>query len=322
MKPIPFILVSILALAGCGRQESPPPGTPSPAGGAGKQEAAVSLVEARKGFKTKLARSGFPNAPAPAPPPQLFRKVHFDSPAGKLVAYLTPDPRDGKKHPAIIWITGGDCNTIDQGCWIEGPPQNDQSASAFRKAGIVTMFPSQRGGNDNPGVREGFFGEVDDVLAAADYLARQPYVDPNRIYLGGHSTGGTLALLAAESSDRFRAAFPFGPVDSVAGYGPQYLPFDTTNLREIELRSPGRWLAAIRSPVFVFEGTGGNIYALKTMARNSTNPKLHFFPVQGADHFDLLAPLTRLIAARILSDDGPTCNLTFTEGEVKQAVKR
>jgi hypothetical protein len=39
------------------------------------------------------------------------------------------------------------------------------------------MFPSLRGGNDNPGAREGFYGEVDDVVAASEFLARQPYVD-------------------------------------------------------------------------------------------------------------------------------------------------
>ena len=37
------------------------------------------------------------------------------------------------------------------------------------------------------------------------FLAAQPYVDPARIYLGGHSTGGTLALLVAECSETFRA---------------------------------------------------------------------------------------------------------------------
>src|SRR5262245_65351301 len=132
------------------------------------------------------------------------------------------------------------------------------------------VCPSLRGGNDNPGVKEGFFGEVDDVLAAADFLAKQEYVDPKRIYLGGHSTGGTLVLLVAECSDRFRAVFSFGPIDTVARYGPEYLPFDTCNPREIELRSPGRWLAMIKSPTFVFEGTlQGNIRSLKVMARSS-----------------------------------------------------
>src|SRR5205085_2693378 len=111
--------------------------------------------------------------------------------------------------------------------WQDEPPQNDQTASAYRKAGIATMFPSLRGGNDNPGFKESLFGEVDDVLAAREYLARQDFVDPKRIYLGGHSTGGTLVLLAAASTDQFRAVFSFGPVDDIRGYGPVFpLYFD------------------------------------------------------------------------------------------------
>jgi dipeptidyl aminopeptidase/acylaminoacyl peptidase len=181
--------------------------------------------------------------PLPQPPANLFSIVHYDSPAGKLAAYLTPDPGDGARHPAIVWITGGDCNTIDDAIWQEQPPENEQSASAFRKAGIVQMFPSLRGGNSNPGSKEGFFGEVDDVLGAAQFLTRQEYVDPQRIYLGGHSSGGTLVLLvAAAASDRFRAVFSFGPADDLHKYGTEYQPFDTSNAREFELRAPARWL--------------------------------------------------------------------------------
>src|SRR5205807_8703685 len=122
---------------------------------------------ARQGFQTKLTPRPAAKNSVPDPPPHLFRTVRYDAPAGKLAAYLTPRPKDGKKHPAILWITGGDCNSIDEGCWTQGPPSNDQSASAFRKAGILMMFPSLRGGNDNPGVKESFLGEVEDVLASA-----------------------------------------------------------------------------------------------------------------------------------------------------------
>jgi dipeptidyl aminopeptidase/acylaminoacyl peptidase len=281
------------------------------------------LSEARQGFQSKLIPQPATRNPVPEPPPHLFRSVLYDAPAGKLAAYLTPDPKDGKKHPAIVWITGGDCNSIDEGCWTEGPPSNDQSASAFRKAGIVMMFPSLRGGNNNPGVKESFLGEVDDVLAAAEYLSKQTFVDPNRLYLGGHSTGGTLVLLVAECSDRFRAVFSFGPVENVVGYGPEYLPFDTSNRRELELRSPGPWLHSIRSPVFVFEGTDrGNLGALQQMARKSTNPWVHFLPVRGATHFSVLAPTTRLIADKILRDNEAASILTFSEEEVNKPFAR
>jgi dipeptidyl aminopeptidase/acylaminoacyl peptidase len=299
MRLIRFDLLMVLLLAGCGQQAE-----------------TVSLTEARQGFKTKLVRRESAKEPVAAPPAGVFRTVRYDSPAGKLAAYLTPDPKDGKKHPAIVWITGGDCNTIGE-VWEDAPPSNDQTAAAFRKAGIVMMFPSLRGGNENPGFKEGFFGEVDDVLAAADFLGKQEFVDPHRIYLGGHSTGGTLVLLVAECSDRFRAVFSFGPVDNVAGYPAEFLPFDTASRREIELRSPIRWLHSIKSPVFVFEGTEkGNLVSLRAMARTSKNPMVHFLEVSGKDHFGTLAPTNRLIAAKVLRDDGTATNLDFNEAEL------
>jgi acetyl esterase/lipase len=302
------LLLLVLLAAGCRR------GQPA--------DTSKTLPEARRGFQTRLVASGGERKPAPVPPAGLFRLVRYDASVGQLEAYLSPDTADGQKHPAIIWITGGDCNSIDEGCWTQGPEENDQSAAAFRKAGVVMMFPSLRGGNANPGQKEGFLGEVDDVLAAADYLAKQPYVDPGRIYLGGHSTGGTLVMLVAASTDRFRAVFSFGPVDDVSGYPPQYLPFDTSNPDEARLRSPGRWLHSVRCPTFVFEGVEGNIDSLQSMRRASANPKLQFLSVDGADHFSLLAPTTRLIAEKLLRDKGPATNLSFTEAEVNERVRR
>jgi len=259
--------------------------------------------------------------PIPAPPPEIFRKILYEAPAGKLQAYLSQVPDDGQKRPAIIWITGGDSNSIDD-VWTEAPPDNDQTASAYRKAGIILMFPSLRGGNDNPGVKEAFLGEVDDILAAALYLGREESVDPSRIYLGGHSTGGTLALLVAECTDRFRAVFSFGPVSDVSSYSGEYTPFDTANAREVAVRSPGRWLGSIKSPTFIIEGTDGNLSSLQAMQRSSTNPLVHFLPVQGASHFSVLAPANQVIAREILADEGPTSSLTLNEAELNQSVAR
>jgi pimeloyl-ACP methyl ester carboxylesterase len=184
------------------------------------------------------------------------------------------------------------------------------------------MFPALRGGNENPGVKEGYFGEVDDVAAAADYLARQDSVDPERIYLGGHSTGGTLALLVSECSDRFRAVFAFGPVSDVSFYPSEYTPFDTSNPREVELRSPGRWLGSIRRPTFVIEGTGGNISSLEAMAKGCKNPLVHFVTVKGADHFQVLGPTNALIARKVLEDQGATCDISLTKVEASRTFAR
>ena len=281
----------------------------------------TSLPQAREGFKSKLVTRSTDRDAVDEPPEAVFRLVRFDSPVGKLPGYLSNSADDGEKHPAIIWITGGDCNSIGD-VWSPASPDNDQTASAFRKAGAIMFFPSLRGGNQNPGQKEGFLGEVNDVLASADYLAKDPRVDPKRIYLGGHSTGGTLVLLVAECSDRFRAVFSFGPVSDVSHYPDQFLPFDRSNSKEIALRSPGRWMDSIHSPVFVFEGDGGNFSSLQAMQRACKNPMVHFYPIPRANHFDVLAPAHAALARKVMADNGSETNITFTDAELGGLMPR
>lgn len=57
------------------------------------------------------------------------------------------------------------------------------------------MTPMLRGENGNPGNYELFLGEVDDARAAVKWLAGQPYVNPQRIYVFGHSVGGGVAAV-------------------------------------------------------------------------------------------------------------------------------
>lgn len=267
-------------------------------------EAAPTLVEARAALVSKIAFDA-ESPPPPKPPKGIFNKVHYPSPAGKMIAFLTPDPRDMQRHPAIIWITGGDCNAIGD-LWTKTSPGNDQTASPYRKAGIVMMFPSLRGGNGNPGKHEAMLGEVDDVLAAYNFLASQPWVDPKRIYLGGHSTGGTLALLTAEMSDSFRAIFSFGPLASAIEYGNGWIfPVDFSQYPKSEtlVRTPAYWLNSITTPTFVIEGVyDGNIDALRHMKEINTNRLVHFIEVEGKSHSSVLFHSNAIIAQKILRD--------------------
>src|SRR5688572_19289113 len=95
----------------------------------------ANLLAARQNFQTKLLPQKRTKEPVDVPPPNLFVTVKYPTTNGPLAAYLTPDPRDGKKHPAIIWITGGDCNSIGD-VWSAASPDDDQTAAAYRKAGI------------------------------------------------------------------------------------------------------------------------------------------------------------------------------------------
>lgn len=270
-----------------------------------------TLSQAREGFVTNIVKTGESYGAPDVPTGDDFELIHYESSVGRLAAYVTSDPGDGKKHPAIVWITGGDNNTIGD-VWSPADRSNDQSASAFRKAGIAMMFPSQRGGNDNPGKREGFYGEVDDILAATDHLVSLPYIDPNQIYLGGHSTGGTMVMLVGACADRYKAIFSLGPVAAAGQYGGDYIYCDTNNEREMRLRSPIHWMHCVKSPMFVIEGEKGNWDgAIEIMADENSNPKIQFFKITGHDHFSVIGPVNEKLAEQISSGQVNVNQQTF-----------
>ncbi len=261
------------------------------------------LTQARHGFETRIGRRNPAPQPLPQPPAQLFVRSDYKNAQNyTLPAFVTPDPQDGERHPAIVWLTGGDSSALGD-FWTPGAADNDQSARAFRDAGVVMLFPTLRGGHDTESNQEWLLGEVDDVLAAAAQLARLRYVDPERIYLGGHSTGGTLALLAAAMQTPFKAVFAFGPVAEVQSYAPQLIPVDfrSADPLEAKLRSPIHWLDDIRQPTFIIEGNQmpANNVDYDALCARSRNPQLQCLRIVDADHFSVLSKVTPVIAAKI-----------------------
>lgn len=258
------------------------------------------LVKAKQGLRTTVAYAAS-RKPAPRPPADIFERVEYPAPLGDNVAYVSP-VKPGTRRPGIIWLTGGSQWGIDAFLWQDAPARNDQTAAAFRKAGIVLMHPALRGSNENPGTNECMYGEVDDVIAAARYLATRSDIDPEQIYLGGHSTGGTLALLVAASTDVFRAVFAFGPVPyPYADYGgglcfPKNLPE-----QEARLRSPGEFLKDVITPTWVIEGIDGNSTVFGTFERVRGDAPVRLVIVPGANHFDVLAPANEFLAKAILA---------------------
>lgn len=278
----------------------------------------LTLKAARKDFNTRIVFPVGNNAPVPKPPEKVFSIVQYESKNGKLPAYLTPDPRDNIKRPAILWIHGYEFNALVD-IWTPQIAENDQSGSVFRKSGIVMMSPSMRGGNGNPNSEEGLYGEVDDVIAAARFLASQPHVDPNRIYLAGHRDGANLAMLVAEYSDRFRAVFALGPVANISHANPpsgSRWPFDLENKREHVLRSPGFWLSSIQTPTHIFDGTEGVATAPQQFITPIRNPNINLYSIKDKDIFMLTAPLNALIASKILKDTDVNVNIAFENNEI------
>lgn len=282
--------------------------------------APATFAERRARLRTKVIRDprGIAREPPAPGPAGAFERVQYPSSLGPLWAYVSAPSPGAARRPAIVWATGGFSGSIDEDGLQMGPADDDQSAVAFHEAGIVLVKPSFRGGNDNPGRYEELYGEVDDFLAAVEYTRRLPYVDPARVYIGGHSTGGTLVLLAAALSDGFRAGFAFGPVESARSYGENLAPFDPVGLAalaEWELRSPILFVAEVRRPLFVFEGAQrGNAESVRQLAEAAqvTRAPIRTFLLPWGDHFSILQPLTIRVAQKILADTGESPSLSFS----------
>ncbi len=280
-------------------------------------------TQIHKKFKTNIIDESFIGDGEPGiPPKDIFSLVYYPAENGNMAAYLTPQPeKTDKKYPAVIWLTGGYGGIgNDDFFWSEQPYNNDQSASAFRHDDLVLMIPSFRGENVNPGKYEMFFGEIRDIESARQYLMKLPYVDPSRIYLAGHSTGGTRALLASEYSKGFRAVFSLGGIPDLKlrlDYAPVpvTVPFNQNNPEELEVRSPRKFLNSIKSPTFYFEGEysyWNEFDEIKKIVKDKNIP-LSIYSIKNGDHFNIISPLTSLIVEKILHDTGDKVNINFSE---------
>jgi len=227
-------------------------------------------AEARKKFQTKLIVDGpAPQGLEPMDIPPEAQEIDYVSGELRLKAWVSRDPGDKEKKPAVLFLHDGFAFGMDD--WHMTQP--------FRDAGYVVLMPMLRGENGLPGSFSLFYNEVNDVLAAADVLKKLPYVDGKRMYLAGHSNGGTLALLVAMTSPRFRAAASFsGSPDQVHwtvvrsnmhGFGgnQEGIPFDQTNPKESHMRSPLAFAESFKCPVRLYYGNQENYF-------KATNQKL------------------------------------------------
>ncbi len=334
MRPAALLATFVIGLGltcliGCSQSSPTTPNTPAPivpepSPTPPKPEVKTDLLKARAGFQTRVTpnRNYHADGPVDQPPAKFFSVVRYPSPAGKLAAYLSPDPGDGKKHPAVVYAHGGFGG-------INGMAFGRESFAPFRDAGFVLFCPSWRGENDNPGQYEMFFGEVDDAVASLEYLAKVPYVNPNRIYMIGHSTGGTITLLTAEASPRLRAAFSFGGAPDLQFVEYGNTPFSRLVADEVRLRSPIHFVAGLKTKTFYFEGNRdpagqpdeGYLPDARRMQKLASAAKAPFqmFTVEGGTHFNIVRPICTVLVEKLKTDTGERCNVTLTADEVNRA---
>jgi len=209
------------------------------------------FYEERRGFETNLIK----HIPAPQDyederPPAGAKEVYYNSGNLKLKSWVSDKPADNDTHPAVVFAHGGFAFGASE--W--------ESMKEFRDHGFIVMTPMLRGENGNPGSFEYFYGEVDDLVAAADYLANVTYVDRDRIFLCGHSVGGTLSILTSMMPSKYRAISSFGGMPTTeylimnGGYP---IPFDSKDQKEFKLRSAIYYPDSIITPLFLYVGDQG-----------------------------------------------------------------
>lgn len=192
---------------------------------------------------------------------------------GYLFTPVGLDPAE--RHPAVVLVHGGFHERLN----VEWFPL----IVALVKRGFIVMFPEYRGSRGyGANLYVNDYGATDtaDVLAAADYVGRKPFVDPQRLGIIGESRGGMVALLAIEREPtRFKAAVDVvGLTDFVAymAYKPEYrrqevaresasfggrLPNE--NLAAYMAASPINAVDRIQTPLLVMASTGDTIAPLQ-----------------------------------------------------------
>lgn len=133
--------------------------------------------------------------------------IEIPSSRGRLQGFvLTPDSRPGEKHPAVVMCHG-----------FPGIASNHELGQALRRAGFVVFNPYAPGawGSD------GFYsldGIADAAADAARYAAGKEMqdaygVDPENVFLLGHSMGGFAVVNAMRREKFVKGAVLIAPCD-------------------------------------------------------------------------------------------------------------
>jgi pimeloyl-ACP methyl ester carboxylesterase len=129
---------------------------------------------------------------------------------GARIRTMVSRPTAPGRHPALFFIPGMGPVSLDEP--LSGSRAESRILNAFADAGYVTMRVEKPGIGDSEGgpyADIDFEVELDTYRQALKALKQYDFVDPNDVFVFGHSIGGVFApVLAAET-----------PVRGVAVYG-------------------------------------------------------------------------------------------------------
>lgn len=189
---------------------------------------------------------------------------------GITVDYWTIKPANfdpKKKYPLLVQIHGG-----PTAMWGPGEQSMWHEFQFYAARGYVVVFANPRGSGgygkhfQRANYKDWGTGPASDVLAAADFAAKESYVDKDRQVLTGGSYGGYLTAWIVGHDHRFKAAVSQrGVYDLATFYGegnawflvPLYwggYPWDKEARTLLDRDSPLTYVSNIKTPLLIQHG--------------------------------------------------------------------
>lgn len=258
-----------------------------------------TFLERRSAHPTVLTR----HAPAPQEyeneePPEGVHELHYASGELSLRAWyvLPPGASPTAKVPAFVYFHGG---------YAFGASDFDVGVP-FHEAGFAVFTPMLRGENGNPGDHERYWGELEDARAAVAWLQAQPEIDPQRVYLFGHSAGGVISgLLSLCEAPRVKLTGSSGGTYDELLFensdGP--FPFDVGSKHERRLRLFSPNAALMQQPHVAYVGDQDLLAKLgaETARRRGPRSLLEIVTLPG-DHFSSFDAALARFHQRVVRD--------------------
>ncbi|MFA6296874.1 MAG: prolyl oligopeptidase family serine peptidase [Patescibacteria group bacterium] len=204
-------------------------------------------------------------------------------------------PNGAGPFPAIVFNHGG-ITPVD-------PSVNDARINALRQGDTYAVLATAyRGDTLSGGNLSLSLGDVNDTLAAIEYLKSKSYIDSNRIAMYGESRGGNVTLSAAERTTEMKAVvtwYPYTNITTFCDYlnenvypGACLLYADFYGLADsdhnVRIASPINFVSRLTSPLQNSHGTADTTvpYSQSVELNTAMTGKSNytFYEYVGADH--------------------------------------
>jgi photosystem II stability/assembly factor-like uncharacterized protein/pimeloyl-ACP methyl ester carboxylesterase len=195
----------------------------------------------------------------------------------RLRTIITEPQKAAGKSPAFLFVQGIYCASLDRPA---APDAVDtRLVHAMAKAGYVTLRVDKPGLGDSEGPPCGdidFRTELAGYQAALEQLKTLPSVDPDRVYVFGHSMGGVMAPYLAGQTP-IRGAIVYGTLART------WLEYSLENVRrqgklmgadEVQLNAMVQAQSRMLAPVLIEKKTLGDVWAAHPELKQPDDPML------------------------------------------------